>query len=480
MIYLSKTSSPEHNFKKFYSPKIEKQNLKKVNTKLLNPISIPDKKVSKNNKYNKFDKNTKSPNQRNSFSLLKTFDNKIFKTSLNIPFNPNKLIKISKKKRTNNITLSLSNDLIYNRNLSTKSLTYGNSKNSKDDISKIEILRLNNDIIEYQLKNSRLTNEIAILNEKIQSQIEIINIKDNENKLYKEKYSSFIEDLKSDNIKLKQNNIDIKKCNDRFSYAFKNLLNTFIDLIEFIIGNFSSRSRSIRSSKSCNKNINNSKYESSIDIYDSFITDEEKKNQLLIQIKNIILIKVKYFQSIFINQSFEREIEKIQNLNNLNLSSNIKSLCNLSNIFKTNNNENSNSVFNEIDLSTSQNINVLNSTKKNKNIQNIQNKNFINDSLLNAIKSSPINTNNNSFASFIDFDSNESKQKNIKKSESVNTSIIKNININITSNDMSINKNNYINILDCSFGDLISNENDKITKKLSLPINKLNELNFDH
>ena len=47
MIYLSKTSSPEHNFKKFYSPKIEKQNLKKVNTKLLNPISIPDKKVSK-------------------------------------------------------------------------------------------------------------------------------------------------------------------------------------------------------------------------------------------------------------------------------------------------------------------------------------------------------------------------------------------------------------------------------------------------
>ena len=475
MIYFSKTNSPVHNLKKFYSPKIEKQNIKKVNSKLINTISIPDKKISKNNKYNKFDKNNKSPNQRNSFSLLKTFDNRIFKTSVNIPFNPNKLIKITKKKRTNNITLSLSNDLIYNRNLSNKSLTYGNNKNSKDD--KIEILKLSNDLIEYRLKNSRLINEIAILNEKIQSQNEIINIKENENKLYKEKYSSFIEDLKSDNIKLKQNNIDIKKCNDRFSYAFKNLLNTFIDLIEFIIGNFSSRSRSIRSSKSCNKNINNSKYESSIDIYDSFITDEEKKNKLLIQIKNIILIKVKYFQSIFINQSFEREIEKIQNLNNLNLSSNIKSLCNMSNIFKTNNNEISNSVFNEIDLLTSQNINILNSTKKIKNNQNIKNKNIISDSLLNAIKSSPINTNNNSFASFIDFDSNESK--NIKKSKSVNTSIIKNININITSNDISVNKNNYINILDCSFGDLISNKNNKITKKLSLPINKLKELNLE-
>ena len=132
-------------------------------------------------------------------------------------------------------------------------------------------------------------------------------------------------------------------------------------------GNFSSRSRSIRSSKSCNKLINNSKLESSYDIYDSFNTDEEKKNQLLNQIKNIILIKLKFFQSIFINQSFEREIEKIQNLNNnLNLSSNIRSLSNISNIIKTrDNNENSNSVFNEIDLSSSQNINFLNLIKKN-------------------------------------------------------------------------------------------------------------------
>ena len=37
-----------------------------------------------------------------------------------------------------------------------------------------------------------------------------------------------------------------------------------------------------------NKLINNSKLESSYDIYDSFNTDEEKKNQLLNQIKNII------------------------------------------------------------------------------------------------------------------------------------------------------------------------------------------------
>ena len=445
-----------------------------------------------NIKQSNLDKQAKSPqiNQRNSFSLLKSFDSKVFRTSTNIPLNVNKLIKVSKKKtnnnnnnnNNNNETLSFSNELMYNRNLSTKSLSFGNNKNIKDENSnyKIEIAKLNNNIIDYQLKNSRLSNEILILNEKIQSQNEIISIKENENELYKKKYSSFIEDLKSENIKLKQNNNELKKNNEKYLYAFKNLLNTLIDLIEFMYGNFSSRSRSIRSSKSCNKLINNSKLESSYDIYDSFNTDEEKKNQLLNQIKNIILIKLKFFQSIFINQSFEREIEKIQNLNNnLNLSSNIRSLSNISNIIKTrDNNENSNSVFNEIDLSISQNINFLNSIKKNNpNLLNTQTKNFISDSLLNAIKSSPIHTNNNSFASFIDFDSNESKQKNYNKYESVNTSIIKNININITSNDM--NKNNFINILNCSFGNLIPNDNHKISKKMSLPNNKFNELNFD-
>ena len=58
--------------------------------------------------------------------------------------------------------------------------------------------------------------------------------------------------------------------------------------MNLIYGNFSSRSRNIRSCKSYNKLINNSKLESSYDIYDSFNTDEEKKNQLLNQIKNII------------------------------------------------------------------------------------------------------------------------------------------------------------------------------------------------
>jgi len=42
-----------------------------------------------------------------------------------------------------------------------------------------------------------------------------------------------------------------------------------------------------------------------------------------------------------------------------------------------------------------------------------------------------------------------------------------------------MNKNNFINILNCSFGNLIPNDNHKISKKMSLPNNKFNELNFD-
>ena len=85
------------DWKNFYSPKIEKQNSKKVSSKLMNTLSIPDKKTKYNIKQSKLDKQAKSPqiNQRNSFSLLKSFDSKVFRTSTNIPLNVKKLIKVS-------------------------------------------------------------------------------------------------------------------------------------------------------------------------------------------------------------------------------------------------------------------------------------------------------------------------------------------------------------------------------------------------
>ena len=52
--------------------------------------------------------------------------------------------------------------------------------------------------MEYQLKNSRLTNEINILNEKMKILNEIITIKDTKNEMYKNKYNSFMNELKNE------------------------------------------------------------------------------------------------------------------------------------------------------------------------------------------------------------------------------------------------------------------------------------------
>ena len=65
--------------------------------------------------------------------------------------------------------------------------------------------------MEYQLKNSRLTNEINILNEKMKSLNEIITIKDTENEMYKNKYNSFMNELKNEILHLKNSNNDLKK-----------------------------------------------------------------------------------------------------------------------------------------------------------------------------------------------------------------------------------------------------------------------------
>ena len=63
--------------------------------------------------------------------------------------------------------------------------------------------------MEYQLKNSRLTIEINILNEKMKSLNEIITIKDIENEMNKNKYNSFMNELKNEILHLKNSNNDL-------------------------------------------------------------------------------------------------------------------------------------------------------------------------------------------------------------------------------------------------------------------------------
>jgi hypothetical protein len=191
--------------------------------------------------------------------------------------------------------------------------------------------------------------------------------------------------------------------------------------------------------------------------------------------------------------------EKIKKGNlNLNFNSNISvinTLSNISNIIKVSkdNNDNSNSTSNDFDLSVSgtfykhsprfNSLENETSNISNNNNKSIKKDGLICESLFNELKNSPINTFNNSYGSFCDLDDNISSKK-IIKSKSNNTSITKNININITSNynsntNSSKNKN-FVNILDCSFGDIITNDNEKMVKRPSLPSVQPNELSFDN
>ena len=81
--------------------------------------------------------------------------------------------------------------------------------------------------MEYQLKNIRLTIEINILNEKIKSLNEIITIKDTKNEMYKNKYNSFMNELKNEILHLKNSNNDLKKYKslyDKMGITFKSII----------------------------------------------------------------------------------------------------------------------------------------------------------------------------------------------------------------------------------------------------------------
>ena len=515
MIHHSKPNSMNENgFKKILVSQTENSKGKPKCSSYLNYLSNTEKSNKKNKKIKEKEKEIKS----NISSLIKINNNNHQKkNSISLKtLDNNWLSKVTKKnttkKKLNNKNLtnntSISTELIEG-NLNTSEININLNQNYSESnlnskYSSEIIIKLNNEIMDYQLKNSRLSNEINILNEKMKSLNEIISIKETENEMFKSKYTSFMNELKTEITYLKNSNLELKKFKllyDKMGITLKSLIKLLTDMFEFFLFNIP-RTNSVRSNKSYtlsnlntnNNNNNNSKFESSIDIYDSFNNEEERKIQLISQIQGLILSKYKSIQNTFSNISIEKEIDKIQNINfNSNISV-INTLSNISNIIKVSkdNNDNSNSTSNDFDLSVSGTFyhqsprfnSLENDTSNisNNNNKSIKKEGIISESLFNELKNSPINTFNNSYGSFCDFDI--SNKKKMVKSKSNNTSITKNININITSNYNSNNNStknkNFINILDCSFGDIITNDNEKIVKRPSLPTVQPNELSFDN
>ena len=300
-----------------------------------------------------------------------------------------------------------------------------------------EIIKAQNELFELQLINSRFENDNRIKSEKIKSLEEIIKMKETENDLIKTKYNDYINEFQSEIAYLSKVNNDNKKYKvqyDNMKTSFKNFIQITIEILEIFISNKNNNHITHRSTLS-NKN------ETSFDIYDSFtnLCDDERKNTLISQIQSLFIAKLKSLEHLY-SLNIDKEIEKIQTWNyntNNNSSNNItNTISNISNILKNNLNDGvSNSNENDFDLSMSktffhQSPRFSSFMKKEKN--------------------------NISYGSFCDNVTNII----IPKSQSNNTSIMKNININITSNFNSNNTmkspgNNNINILDCSFGDFV-------------------------
>ena len=331
------------------------------------------------------------------------------------------------------------NDTIITSNTNT----IGNSFTHQDKA------RMQEELLELQLQNSRLQNEICILTEKTNSLTQIISMKDADNDLLKTKLNDYLCEFKSEISHLNKLNIEYKKYKTQYETiipAFKSFIQVLSELIEIFI-QYKRETHITHRSTISNKNDN------SIDIYDSFsnIADEDKRTSIINQIQTIFISKLKHLDKLF-TLNLEKEIDKIQswnfNTNNNNNSiNNINTLSNISNILKfNNNNEISNSNSNEFEFSVSktffqQSPRFTPFTNSKKDSNNISYRSFCNHMINNS-------DNNNIINAFI------------PKSKSNNTSIMKNVNINITSNYNSNNTvrtqdKNYVNILDCSFGDFV-------------------------
>lgn len=337
---------------------------------------------------------------------------------------------------------------------SVQSIPYQYNENSNSNtiacsFSHHDKVRMQEEILDMQLQNSRLHNEICILTEKANSLNQIISMKDAENDLLKTKLSDYVNEFKCEISHLNKLNTEYKKYKTQYesiTIAFKSTIQVILEIIEIFI-QFKRENHITHRSTISNKN------DYSIDIYDSFsnIGDDEKRTSIISQIQSIFITKLKHLDKVFI-LNLDKEIDKIQswnfNMNNNNTSiNNINTLSNITYILKlNNNNEISNSNSNEFDLSVSKTFfqqspkfSSLNNGKKDSN--NISYRSFCNHIINNS-------DNNNIINAFI------------PKSKSNNTSIMKNVNINITSNFNSNNTvrtqdKNYVNILDCSFGDFV-------------------------
>lgn len=292
---------------------------------------------------------------------------------------------------------------------------------------KNSILQKQDEVLELQLTNSRLKNEIMILNEKNNTLNNIINIKNTECDILKNKYTNLIEELKQENMLQKQKTEKeiqkLKEINEKQIHSINSLISITIELCDILL----SKQTTITNSR-CNLSNNNN--ECSLDVYDSFNCDEERRNSLIEQIQSLILSKIFSIKRSFNINIDQKEIDKINNWSSISYynKKNISAFVNTINTNEEISNSiskiylNSNDTSNEFDLSVSGQF-----------------------------------LNNNASPKFNSFE-NKSSLNNLPKKNLLNEGSLCEYNSNNTKNND--NKSNCINILEYSLGD-ISNEKEQ-------------------
>ncbi len=292
-----------------------------------------------------------------------------------------------------------------------------------------DIMKIQDELLEFKLQNSRLQNEILILKEKNKSLNNIIEMKNIENEILINKYKNIISDLNN------QNSLFKEEFEKQINFYKENNLKQIISIKSLL--KFSSAIFEIflNSQNKININSSNNIAESSIDFFDSNI-DEDRKN-LFEQIKELYITKINLIKNnLNINFDFSfidkfKDYNSNQNNFKMNLSNVINSIRKNNDDFFNSFSSNKNS--NDFDLSVSKSFyNIYNNSNNispkfnTLNIENGNNK-IINYKLSNNILN---------------------EEKNYLSDSNINE---------------KMNKKNHINILDYSVGDIVNNEiNDDI------------------
>lgn len=283
------------------------------------------------------------------------------KKLISLNYMPPKSRRASKQKVGNKKDIPLVAEISLTDIDNKKSITRNNSSKQMD------IIKVNDEILELELKNSRLQNELMILNEKNSTLNNLISIKDTEIEVMKNKYTNIINDMTQENKTLRekndQNMTKFKETNDKQIDALRSFLSLVIDLIDIMI---------LPRVGPTNNNIisNNNGVECSLDVYDSFNCDEDRKTSLIDQIQSILMAKISKITKMFKITLDQKYFDKINNWNNTPYTKRSSTL-------QINTNEelskiyiNSNDTSNDLDLSVSGNFYRFSSVSGNNTINN--------------------------------------------------------------------------------------------------------------